>query len=180
MNLDYWPADQPPEVLAHADAYIEASAEAYDSILPGLGDALRAVWADVRPAPSCDCPMDPYHRWNCALTPIWAQTMRDLDINPWTVVRNVLDQSPMPTECPICGSFEWSKFLVPQYDDAICIECWQRNRHREPELWHCADCGKFLGGWDRMVLQVSVRDGAAFLCRTHFDARRAAIKETNA
>jgi hypothetical protein len=25
-----------------------------------------------------------HHRWNCALTPIWAQTIRDLDINPWT------------------------------------------------------------------------------------------------
>ena len=35
----------------------------------------------------CDCPMDPHHRWNCALTPIWAQTIRDLDCNPWSVTR---------------------------------------------------------------------------------------------
>ncbi len=34
---------------------------------------------------SCDCEMMPYHRWSCDLTPIWAQTMRDLDTNPWTV-----------------------------------------------------------------------------------------------
>ena len=34
----------------------------------------------------CDCPLTPYHRWNCHLTPIWAQTMRDLDCNPWTVL----------------------------------------------------------------------------------------------
>lgn len=34
----------------------------------------------------CDCPMDPYHRWNCAATPIWAQTIRELDTNPWTVI----------------------------------------------------------------------------------------------
>lgn len=36
-------------------------------------------------APDCDCPMDPHHRWNCTLTPIYAQTIRDLDVNPWTV-----------------------------------------------------------------------------------------------
>lgn len=37
---------------------------------------------------ACDCPVNPFahHRWNCDLTPIWAQTMRGLDINPWTVV----------------------------------------------------------------------------------------------
>lgn len=38
-------------------------------------------------AHGCDCPLDPYHRWNCPLTPTWAQTMRDLDCNPWTVIR---------------------------------------------------------------------------------------------
>lgn len=50
-------------------------------------------WKAVRPQPTCDCPLDPYHRWNCALTPIWAQTMRDLDINPWTVITNELNRS---------------------------------------------------------------------------------------
>lgn len=35
----------------------------------------------------CDCPMDPYHRWNCNLTPLFAQTIRALDCNPWTVIR---------------------------------------------------------------------------------------------
>lgn len=38
---------------------------------------------------TCDCPMNPYHRWNCALTPIWADTMRDLDCNPWTELHEV-------------------------------------------------------------------------------------------
>lgn len=37
--------------------------------------------------PTCDCPMDPHHRWNCPLTPIWAQTIRGLDCNPWKVFR---------------------------------------------------------------------------------------------
>lgn len=51
-----------------------------------VGDPLSG-----RPVPQwaldCDdCPMDPHHRWNCAQTPIWAQTIRDLDTNPWTVV----------------------------------------------------------------------------------------------
>ncbi|MGQ9348926.1 hypothetical protein [Mycolicibacterium gilvum] len=45
----------------------------------------------ARPVPGwamgCDCPLDPHHRWNCALTPIWSQTIRELDCNPWTVVR---------------------------------------------------------------------------------------------
>lgn len=35
------------------------------------------------------CGCDPYdqspHRWNCALTPIWAQTIRELDVNPLTL-----------------------------------------------------------------------------------------------
>lgn len=46
--------------------------------------------------PACDCPMNPYHRWNCALTPIWAQTIRDQDCNPWTV---------------ITGSREWNQLI---------------------------------------------------------------------
>jgi hypothetical protein len=40
--------------------------------------------------PPCDCPDTSFgrnpHRWNCDQTPIWAQTIRDLDTNPWTVV----------------------------------------------------------------------------------------------
>ena len=36
--------------------------------------------------PRCDCLVDPYHRWNCPLTPAWAQTIRALDCNPWTVL----------------------------------------------------------------------------------------------
>lgn len=118
-------------------------------------------------APDCDCPMNPHHRWNCALTPIWEQAIRDLDANPWTVVTNALDQCPMPSACPICGSFEWSKFLVPQYDDAICVECWQCNRHKEPEQWHCVDCGKFLRSSERMFM-ASQR---VFVCPEHFTAR---------
>jgi hypothetical protein len=68
------------------DAWIELHAQAYDAVLPGLGDVLREVWPVVRAACiPCDCAMDPYHRWNCPWTPIWAQTVRDLDVNPWTV-----------------------------------------------------------------------------------------------
>lgn len=49
-----------------------------------LADVLEALGFSA--GLSCDCPMDPYHRWNCPLTPLWAQTMRDLDVNPWTVM----------------------------------------------------------------------------------------------
>ena len=82
-----WPTAVPVEALIVGDAYIAAHAELYDSIIAGLGDALRCAWEAIRPKPLCDCPMDPYHRWNCALTPIWAQTIRDLDTNPWTVIK---------------------------------------------------------------------------------------------
>ena len=81
------PASAPIEALRAGDVFIECYAVAYDAILPGLGDVLRDIWPSVRPQPTCDCPMDPYHRWNCDLTPIWAQTIRDLDCNPWTVIR---------------------------------------------------------------------------------------------
>lgn len=44
--------------------------------------------------PACDCPLDPHHRWNCALTPVWAQTMRDMNVNPWTVIKPFEMQLP--------------------------------------------------------------------------------------
>lgn len=79
---DTWPTHASIEHLAWADMYIEASAQAYDAILPTLGDVLRDIWPQVRPLPTCDCEL-PHHRWNCHLTPIWAQTIRELDTNPW-------------------------------------------------------------------------------------------------
>jgi len=77
---------------ANADDYIEACAQCYDSlILPGLGDVIRETWfalADIWIANLCDCDLaEGHHRWNCTLTPIWAQTIRDLDTNPWTVLK---------------------------------------------------------------------------------------------
>ena len=133
--------------------------------------------------PACDCPQHPsgtrrrdgqpprqHHRWNCPLTPIWAQTMRDLDCNPWTVVVDAMKRcTPCPHVCPICGEVDVTRFLVRQYDDPICHECWQLNRHSEPEAWHCFDCEKFLRGGDRMVLWH--RGVALYLCREHFDWR---------
>ncbi len=82
-----WPARMAVEMLAAADAAIESYAELWESIFPGSSFIVLDAWRAVRPAPMCDCPMDPYHRWNCVLTPIWAQTIRDLDCNPWTVIR---------------------------------------------------------------------------------------------
>lgn len=54
-----------------------------------LDDLTLTLWLPGDP-PACDCPLDPHHRWNCPLTPIWAQTMRDLDCNPWTVVTDAV------------------------------------------------------------------------------------------
>ena len=53
-------------------------------------DACDAVLLLSDKPPMCDCPMNPHHRWNCALTPIWAQTIRDQDCNPWTVTRSAM------------------------------------------------------------------------------------------
>jgi hypothetical protein len=53
-------------------------------------------------APLCDCPQDPHHRWNCTLTPVWAQTMRDLNVNPWTVIK------PFEMARPRWAPFEWA------------------------------------------------------------------------
>jgi hypothetical protein len=85
-HLRAWPTEMWPEHLALADAYMESYAQAYDAILPPLGDALRHTWALIRPRPTCDCPTDPHHRWNCPMTPLWADTIRELDTNPWTVM----------------------------------------------------------------------------------------------
>lgn len=63
--------------------------------------------------PQCDCPMDPHHRWNCPLTPIWAQTIRELDCNPWTVIRPC---DELPTV--------FSRIRSPQCDICSCCHPW--------------------------------------------------------
>lgn len=90
-----------------------------------IGDAIRDTLADLNlaitvhrwfpPGPDpltasnwwqwrdpCDCPDTTFgrnpHRWNCHLTPTWAQTIRDLDCNPWAVIRPRDLASPCPTE----------------------------------------------------------------------------------
>ncbi|MGE2733821.1 hypothetical protein [Mycolicibacterium vaccae] len=65
----------------------------FDPFCPDHGDPEYA--ATLREVRSCDCPMAPHHRWNCPLTPAFAQTIRDLDCNPWTVVRP-RDVQPIP------------------------------------------------------------------------------------
>lgn len=120
--------------------------------------------------PMCDCPMDPYHRWNCPLTPIWAQTIRELDCNPWGTLEAVdtILAWGFPTMCPICN-FNTGRECVPAYNDPICTWCWQLNRHREPELWHCADCGEFVSDGKRM--QVVEAGAVVIVCPEHFAGR---------
>lgn len=76
-------------------AQAEEVAQCYDAFMPdlGLGDILRDLFRNALAAiapPACDCDLNAYHRWNCALTPLWAQTMRDLDTNPWTATRSAM------------------------------------------------------------------------------------------
>ncbi len=82
-----WPATVPAEHSPSGTRTSRSTRRYVTRSSRGLGGFLRDIWRAIRPSPSCDCPLDPYHRWNCALTPIWAQTIRDLDTNPWTVIK---------------------------------------------------------------------------------------------
>lgn len=109
MSEPRWPTEAPIELLRAADAEMEALAAACDDAFGGLlglsvlGDAFRAAWQQIRPRPTCDCPLDPHHRWNCPLTPLWAQTMRDRDTNPWTVMDSM---AALPPPLKLTGTTE--------------------------------------------------------------------------
>lgn len=84
------------------------------------GRAVAPTWLPDSRRPACDCPLipsgtrpprPPFHRWNCALTPVWAQTIRDLDVNPWTVIR--------PTD-PQLDNFAVCTCWAPDYQDEHC------------------------------------------------------------
>jgi hypothetical protein len=107
--------------LAARDHHIETYAQVFDSLFGyATGDLLRSTWRrDIRPILTpCDCPLDPYHRWNCPLTPIWAQTMRDLDTNPWTTVTAALQRvrNIAYHELGIDSSAPWLIALPPAED----------------------------------------------------------------
>lgn len=102
---------------------------------------------------------------------IYERVCIDLSCNP---LRDLFwphaDWWEFPVSCPICGTIDVSRFPVEEYDDPICMECWQRNRHKDYDYWHCFDCDKFLSGFDHMTLQ---HQGISlFLCREHFDWRK--------
>ena len=110
MSTD--PAGMTKTAADTADEYIEACAQIYDTCLfPGLGDVLRDAWREIRALvvpPHCDCPLDPHHRWNCALTPVWAQTIRELDTNPWTAVRSATWAfEDIRAEIRVVNRFSW-------------------------------------------------------------------------
>ena len=67
--------------IPHADA-----CRGFRGDMPLCWMCEREFLAEVR-NDECDCDPASYHHWNCRATPIWAQTIRDLDTNPWTVVR---------------------------------------------------------------------------------------------
>ena len=81
----------PPHIAAAVQAGVQCVRRVQDWTSAIFADdaptATYRRWLPGDPEPPCDCPMNPYHRWNCSLTPIWAQTIRDLDVNPWTVIR---------------------------------------------------------------------------------------------
>jgi len=86
------PAEHDEALRINAEAYPPGHPrrESMASFMARLGiEAAKRLTVAFRPIsqPTCDCPLDPHHRWNCPLTPIWAQTIRDLDCNPWAVVR---------------------------------------------------------------------------------------------
>lgn len=86
-----WRPD-PPEPAIPVPADLLELADAVDGMYASLlgiqtgawATLVRQVWlAHVGPR-WCNCPHN-HHRWNCPMTPIWAQTIQDLDLNPWTV-----------------------------------------------------------------------------------------------
>lgn len=96
-----WPTHAPIELLHEADAAVELLASTYDGmngIFGPLGDVYRELWRDLRPQPTCRCrALTGYHDWNCELTPLWAQTIRDLDTNPWTALWMPLSERDFQT-----------------------------------------------------------------------------------
>ncbi|MCG7592414.1 hypothetical protein [Mycobacterium sp. PSTR-4-N] len=78
----------PAEILATAEAWDHMWTQLLGGIpFDCMTDTVRAFWLATVGPRWCDCPCDPHHRWNCPMTPLWAQTMCDLDLNPWTVMR---------------------------------------------------------------------------------------------
>ena len=70
--------------IAPTDEQLLRLLDAVAWIKDPLGHPWVPSWAQ-----GCDCLLDPHHRWNCALTPVWAQTMR-----PWTVIKPYEMQLP--------------------------------------------------------------------------------------
>lgn len=74
-----------------------------------------------------------------------------------------------PPICTICGRVWFTPYEIHH---GICDVCFICNRHLEPEMWHCADCGEFLTGLERMVFVTGMR--ATIVCPDHFSARQSA------
>ena len=129
-------ADEMRDVLAAADLTIHVDLwhRPFDPFAKG------APWWQWRTP--CDCPDTEFgrnpHRWNCFLTPTWAQTMRDLDTNPWTVVENAIR-------------------IIPQ------IEAWRRDREAHQALIDYAVAMGIALCCDQlsMILGVDATDWAA-------------------
>lgn len=89
---DYAWTAEPPEPAIPVPAEALEIARGWDELWTSMlcvpmdlmQAAVRAYWLAIVGPRTCDCPMDPHHRWNCPMTPLWAQTIRDLDTNPWT------------------------------------------------------------------------------------------------
>lgn len=104
--------------------------------------------------------------------PIYLQTRGVLDIDPDRIA-HWLSRAILHFEhsgllpCPICGhTNDGNHIAVDQYAVPICTECWQMNRHVDPALWHCAECGEFLPTSARFVMQRH-NDLPLFLCKIH-------------
>lgn len=85
--------DLPPHIAAAVQASIQSARRMRDWMSAIFDDQAPTTityrrWLPGEQTPDCDCPLDPHHRWNCRMTPIWAQTIRDLDTNPWTVIQS--------------------------------------------------------------------------------------------
>ncbi len=83
----------PHECVCQWGGVTNALEDAFEDLADRARATLKAAISIAKNS-YCDCPLDPHHRWNCALTPVWAQTMRDLNVNPWTVIKPYEMQLP--------------------------------------------------------------------------------------
>jgi hypothetical protein len=125
----------------------------------------------------CDCDPMSHHRWNCHLTPEWAQTIRDLDTNPWTVITDAIQPIPQieawrRTREARAAALDWTIAMgIAVVADTLCtiigidpivtdLGAVEAARQRAADTAHAAHPLTLAGEWDTAT-EVDYYGGAA-------------------